>query len=205
MTEYNKTVYNVGYLGIGKYKPTKDGVMLRLYQVWRDMIGRCYGSYILNKRKTYIDCYVCDEWHNFQNFAEWWEKNYYEIPNEKMCLDKDILFKGNKVYSPETCIIVPMKINSLFTKTNTKRGEYPIGVNIHSNKKVLNASCSIYKDNKKVKKHLGCFPLDKPFQAFTCYKQFKENYIKQIADEYKDLIPQKLYKALYEYKVEIND
>ena len=49
------------------------------------------------------------------------------------------------------------------------------------------------------------FPLDKPFQAFTCYKQFKENYIKQVADEYKDLIPQEVYEALYKYEVEIND
>ena len=54
-------------------------------------------------------------------------------------------------------------------------------------------------------KHLGRFPLDKPFQAFTCYKQFKENYIKQVADEYKDLIPKELYEALYKYEIEIND
>ena len=37
------------------------------------------------------------------------------------------------------------------------------------------------------------------------YKQFKENYIKQVADEYKDLIPEKLYNAMYEYEVEIED
>ena len=55
------------------------------------------------------------------------------------------------------------------------------------------------------RKHLGYFPLNRPFQAFTVYKTFKENYIKQIADEYKDLIPTKLYKALYKYEVEIND
>jgi hypothetical protein len=36
-------------------------------------------------------------------------------------------------------------------------------------------------------------------------KNFKENYIKQVADEYKDLIPQKVYEALYRYEVEIND
>ena len=40
---------------------------------------------------------------------------------------------------------------------------------------------------------------------FSIYKQFKEKYIKQIADEYKELIPQKLYEALYKWEVEIND
>ena len=61
-------------------------------------------------------------------------------------------------------------------------------------------------ENGKSKlKYLGLFPLNRPFQAFTCYKQFKENHIKQIADEYKDLVPEKLYEAMYKYEVEIND
>lgn len=36
-------------------------------------------------------------------------------------------------------------------------------------------------------------------------KEFKENYIKEVANEYKDKIPQKLYEAMYRYKVEIDD
>ena len=44
-----------------------------------------------------------------------------------------------------------------------------------------------------------------PEEAFQAYKQFKENYIKQVADEYKELIPEKLYNAMYEYEVEIED
>ena len=55
------------------------------------------------------------------------------------------------------------------------------------------------------RKYLGRLPLDKPFQAFTIYKNFKENYIKQVADEYKDLIPKELYDAMYKWEVEIND
>ena len=65
-----------------------------------------------------MDCSVYEGWHNFQNFAKWYEDNYYEIEEEQMHLDKDILVKGNKVYSPDTCVFVPETINGLFVKSN---------------------------------------------------------------------------------------
>ena len=201
-TPYSKTVCGIGYLGEGKYTGKKYP---KIYQQWHSMIQRCYDPYHLNKRPTYIDCFVCEEWHNFQNFAKWWDEHVYNCNNEKMCLDKDILIKGNKIYSPETCSIVPEKINLLFIKSDKRRGKYPIGVVIYYDKrcscKCLVAHCNYNKKSKT----LGYFPIDKPFQAFTCYKNFKENYIKQVADEYKDLIPKKLYDAMYNYQVEITD
>ena len=205
---YDKTVYGYGYVGEGKYN-RKDNH--NRYEKWSKMIQRCYDPYELNKRPTYINCFVCDEWLNFQNFAKWYEENYYEVKDEIMALDKDILYKNNKVYSPKTCIFVPNRINVLFTKSDTKRGEYPIGV-CYRFKKVeqyeyhyLEVACSILIENKKKKKTLKTLPLNRPFQAFTIYKNFKENYIKQVADEYKNLIPKELYDALYRYEVEIND
>ena len=42
-------------------------------------------------------------------------------------------------------------------------------------------------------------------EAFLCYKTEKEKYIKEVADEFKPYIPQKLYEAMYNYKVEITD
>ena len=165
------------------------------------MLKRCYDPYYINREPTYIDVYVCDEWHNFQNFGKWFEENYYEIPNERIELDKDILFKGNKIYSPKTCIFVPQRINQLFIKQQGKRGGLPIGVNHHKRDEILMVRC--YTLEKR--EYLGSFPLNRPFQAFTCYKNFKEKYIKQIADEYKEFIPKKLYETLYRYEVEIND
>lgn len=203
---YIKSVYGVGYIGEGKYKIKNNNKEITLaYSVWKDMIRRCYEPYHLNKYPTYIDCYVCKEWHNFQNFAKWFYKHYYEIPGQRMHLDKDILYKGNKIYSPDTCIFVPERINYLFTKSDAKRGKYPIGVCYHKGKETLEAHCSIVINGKGKLKHLGTFPLNKPFQAFTTYKIFKENYIKQVADGYKDKIPTKLYEALYKWEVEIND
>lgn len=200
---YHPIIYNVGFYGQGKYKSRdENGNKTSAYKCWYRMLRRCYDPYELNKYPTYIDCYVCEEWLCFQNFAKWFYKNYYEINNEKMCLDKDILIKGNKIYSPEVCCFVPEKINILFIKSNSMRGKYPIGVIYHNRDNVLEAWCC----NKECKRqYLGRFPLNRPFQAFTTYKNFKENYIKQVADEYKDLIPQKLYEAMYNYEVEIND
>ena len=195
---YHRTVENVGYTGVGKYsmKTHKE-----IYLKWCDMIKRCYNPYELNKHPTYIDCYVEEDLHNFQNFAEWYEKESYYCKGEGLDLDKDILYKGNKVYSKDTMILAPHRINSLFIKCDSNRGEYPIGVNYYPNYNCLAVRCQTL--NKR--EFLGYFPLDKPFQAFYTYKIFKEDYIKQVADEYKDLIPKKLYEALYRYEVEIND
>ena len=197
---YRPSVLGVGYYGVGKYKSRgKDKKKTIGYKYWYYMLERCYDPYELNKSPTYIDVYVCDEWLCFQNFAEWFYKNYYEVEGEKMRLDKDILIKGNKVYSPDTCMIVPERINGLFVKQQRHRGKLPIGV--CERKKVLEVNCSTLKKQE----YLGIFPLSEPFHAFYTYKIFKENYIKQVADEYKDLIPKKLYEALYKYEVEIND
>ena len=200
---YHKTIYGMGYIGQGKYKTKENGKKTKPYSEWRSMLERAYNKKYKEKYTTYEDVEVCEEWHNYQNFAKWYEENYYEIPNEKMCLDKDILKKGNKIYSPKTCCFVPEKINNLFTKSDKARGEYPIGVCLFNNK--LMVQCSMKDRDKRKNKFLGYYPLNKPFQAFYSYKVFKESYIKQIADEYKDLIPKELYDALYEYEVEIND
>ena len=114
-------------------------------------------------------------------------------------LDKDILVKGNKVYSPSTCIFVPFEINGQFTKANTRRGSCPIGVSYaaHTNKFL---AC-IAENNKT--KHLG-YHLTKE-AAFRAYKRAKESYLQLLAEKHKDVISPEAYIALYNYKVEITD
>ena len=201
---YHPSVCGVGYLGQGKYKVSENGKHTKAYKYWKNMLNRCYNPYELNKEPTYINCYVCEEWYNFQNFAKWYEENYYEIEGEKMCLDKDILVKNNKIYSPETCMFVPERINSLFIKQSRKRGKYPIGVCWRKDINKFQVKYSILdKNNEKKRIHLGYYDTSK--EAFLVYKKYKESYIKQVADEYKDLIPQKLYEGMYNWIVEIGD
>ena len=103
---YEPTVCGIGCLGENAIA-FKDGKGTDdCYSHWRGMLMRCYDQKYLQKYPTYIDCTVCEDWLNFSNFQQWYNKNYYEIPGETMCLDKDILVKGNKVYSPDTCIFV---------------------------------------------------------------------------------------------------
>lgn len=196
---YELSVYGVGYLGEGNYKTSENKKHTRSYNVWIDMIRRCYNPKCYEKYPTYKECFVCDEWHNYQNFAKWYEENYYEINNQRMHLDKDILHKGNKLYSKENCIFVPENINNLFVKCNSTRGDLPIGVTYDKRNEKYSARYDV--NGKKI--YLGLY--NTPQEAFQAYKKFKENYIKQVADEYKEYIPQKLYEAMYNYEVEIGD
>lgn len=200
---YDKTVYGIGYLGTGKYVSSVNKNRTKDYEYWIYMMKRCYDEEHRCKYPTYIDCEVCEEWLNFQNFAEWFHKNWYKIKDERMEIDKDILHKGNKIYSPETCVFVPSRINVLFTKADKVRGKYPIGVYFKKSSNKFASQLSMLGKNGKSQKYLGSF--NTSLQAFEVYKIEKEKYIKQIADDYRSKIPQKLYNALYLYKVEITD
>ena len=203
---YDRDLYNVGYFGVGNYSSRDNGKMAFAYKTWTGMIERCYSNKYVEKRRTYLDCYVCEEWHNYQNFKKWFDKNIIELKdkNERVCLDKDILVKGNKVYSPETCCFVPNEINVLFTKTNKNRGLYPIGVYYKKKLRKYVSQCSekIGKE-KKTQIYLGAFAT--PEEAFQAYKKHKEQYIKKVADKYKGQIKDNVYEALYKWEVEIDD
>lgn len=193
---YYPSVYNIGYLGEGEYIGLSENKQQnKCGTIWRDMLRRCYADESKKKRPTYIGCSVYKEWHNAQNFFKWFKENYYEIRNEQMCLDKDILIKGNKIYSPDTCVFVPQFINKLFITSNKNRGSCVIGVTYNKQNKKFASRC--------YNTHLGYYKNE--IDAFNAYKNFKENRIKQIADEYKNKIPQKLYNAMYDYEVEITD
>jgi len=114
---YAKTIDGVGFFGEGIYKSSKNGKDLRVYSVWRGMIGRCYGAYALEYYPSYEGCVVCDEWHNFQKFAKWYYDNYPcadDHIKEDYQIDKDILSgnKTGKLYSPCTCTFVSNQKNS---------------------------------------------------------------------------------------------
>lgn len=118
-----------------------------------------------------------------------------------MQLDKDILCKGNKIYSSETCVFVPQYINMLFVKRDSMRGNLPIGVRFNKSNSDKYVATGRNANNKLI--HIGSF--DSIDEAFSGYKLFKENIIKEVANKHKEQIPRRLYDAMINYKVEIND
>lgn len=171
----------------------------KLHGVWCSLLERCNGERTKEKRPTYKECSICEEWKYFSNFLSW-TKDKSNGFQQGYNLDKDILVKGNKVYSPETCCFVPQEINKLIIKCDKSRSDYPLGVSLLPSGKFL-AKCTI----KCKGVNLGTY--DTPEEAFFAYKQTKEKYIQEVATEYYNngKITEKVYNALMNYKVEITD
>lgn len=141
------------------------------YFTWVNMLSRCYDPKYLAKKPSYIGCAVAPEWLQFSNFREWmlrqpWQGNH---------LDKDILFPGNKMYSPETCVFVDRKTNNLLTDGARRRGEHPLGVTYHKRRKSFMAG--IKRDSKSV--HLGYF--SNPMDAHGAWQREKAKIIRENA------------------------
>lgn len=195
---YDRTVYGVGFIGDGPYKSHEGGKLTKQYNAWNAMMNRAYSSKFHQKHTTYKNCSISGEWHNFQAFANWFDANYYEIDEEVMHLDKDILLTGNKCYGPDFCVFVPQRINKLFIKLEKSNNSRPIGVYYNDTVKAYYAS--INKNGKYIRK---TFSTEEGASRF--YKETKEAYIRDVAEEYKNKIPNKLYIAMLNYKVCIDD
>lgn len=119
--DYNvPSVYGVGYLGYGKHRSFGKGARNKVYDLWQNMMQRCYSELFHEKiGPTYKNCTVTERWHSFQNFAEDIAllDNYEEwmsCPARTYDLDKDMKILGNKIYSPEACSFVLKSINVSF-------------------------------------------------------------------------------------------
>lgn len=194
---YYPSVHGVGIVG-NKY-PTQT----KEYNTWRSMLGRCFNEELKRKNPTYKDVTCCKEWLWYDNFYEWLhnQENFEKwLINERWCLDKDIIVKGNKIYSPETCCLVPHVVNTLFVFQNKDTG-YLVGVRKYRNKFIADG----HQFGNNNSHHIGIY--DTELEAFNAYKQCKENGIKKVAiEEYADgNITKKCHDAMMSYKVEIND
>ena len=190
----------VGYFGVGPYNSKDDK---RAYDIWDKLLSRCYNKSRLSKFPTYEGAVVCEEWLNFQNFAAWcYKQKHFESKDDKgrsYHLDKDILVRGNKVYSPETCSFVPPYINTMLIGCDKARGKYPRGVCYHKGKgKIVAQLRSGF--GKKI--HLGHF--DTPEEAFEAYKVAKEVLIRETAERFKDVLDSRVYRNLMNWEVTVD-
>ena len=195
---YTHSVFGVGILGTN-YHPTVNGRNTKEYKLWNNMLQRCYSDTYKKKRPTYEGCKCSDNFLHYEYFYEWCHKQV-GFNNEGWHLDKDLLIKGNKVYSEDSCIFLPQEINSLLVKCTASRGEHLIGVYWHNASKSFIAMVN---KNKGKQEHLGLFNTE--LEAFDAYKKAKEAFIKEQANKWKGKIDERAYEALMNYQVEITD
>lgn len=138
-----------------------------IYTIWKSMLTRCYSG----RYPSYADCSVCDEWHLFSNFKCWAEKQDYQGKQ----LDKDILQKGNKVYSPTTCMFVPIEVNCFIQSDNLSKG-------VTMKRHKFQSQCR----RDGVVQYLGIF--DTYAQAHECWRAEKERQAVAIAAKIDDKI-----------------
>jgi hypothetical protein len=155
------------------------------YKRWYHMLIRCYSKKYQEKMPTYIGCTVCEEWKAFSNFKEWMKRQDWQGKH----LDKDIIVKGNKIYSPETCAFVEPATNTFTTDGSAARGGQPIGVSLHKRCKSYDAHCRDPFLKKLV--HLGCF--SNPIAAHEACRKKKHELACRLAENETD---ERVAKAL---------
>lgn len=145
-----------------------------IYQYWFQMIRRCYSPSYQVLKPTYIDCSVSIEWSYLSNFKSWMENQDWE--NKQ--LDKDLLFPGNKLYSPKTCVFINGLINGFISDCGGKKNNRVIGCYFHGRDKKIISSCR----NPFTKKsdYLGYFLT--PEEAHLAWKAKKHEHACKLAD-----------------------
>ena len=178
---FEPRVWKHGYLGEGEYKATDGkGTNTHLYSSWERMLCRCYNPEYHKRRPTYKDVSCDESWLNFQNFAKWFSENQYRV-DEELHLDKDILVKGNKIYSSEACCLVPERINSMFANLDKM---------INRKMPKRGNKYAVYISSK----YIGLYSTENEAKEVYLNESLKHNL--SLLDEYRDVIPSELFEKI---------
>lgn len=192
-----KLVYSVG-VNDGSRPSYIDKKRTKQHSLWIPMMQRCFSEKIHAKYPTYKTCEVSDNFKNYSYFYDWCLIQV-GFGIDGFSLDKDVVFKGNKKYSEETCFFLPKSINSTIRDTSSKRGLFPIGVTQVKENGRFRAITTI--KNKRVSFGTHSTPED----AFYAYKLNMELHLRAEANKWRKQIDPRAYEALMNYSIEITD
>ena len=185
--------------GIGLNERTRTAtinkVMVLEYGTWKGMLKRCYCDKFKKLFPTYDGCTVSDNFKSYEYFYDWCQ-NQIGFGFDGYQLDKDLLMKGNKIYSESLCVFIPQEINYAIRYRLKKQSDLPIGVSINPWSGRYIASIK----GEGITRHIGTY--DDPHQAFLAYKAEKENQIKWLANKYKMEIDNRAYDALMKFDID---
>lgn len=176
MDKLKPSIFGVGIIGYINVAENK-----KAYSLWTGMLNRCYNS-TYSKSASYKSCQVSSEFLRFDKFANWCKSQIgFGVKGWEM--DKDILVKGNTIYSATTCCFVPKMINASVSKQNSsgvyqrKNGSWVSKVTIQNTKKTLS----------------GFKTQD---EAREAYVTAKITNIRELAETWKDQLHPDVYTAL---------
>lgn len=181
---YVRTVLGVGYIGGGKYKTRGKAAHPSLgYTRWKYILSKSYG---INPTAT-----MCDEWLNYQVFAEWHE--HANMGNGSFIMIGSSKKDTQAHYSPNTTYIVPAPValtivmpdyNSGLHRGVTTRFSKNRGVRYQAF--VVNGSG----ENRYVSVH------DTVEEAIEVHKKLTEQFINKVAYISRDQLTQLAFEML---------
>lgn len=192
---YHPDVYGVGYFGDGIYTARVDGKMSKCYNTWVNMLGRCYDRLHPRRQTSYDGVTVCEEWFNFQNFAEWFYNNYESSFMQNWHLDKDLLCFSCRMYSPETCSLLPSEVNVIFQSKSAKSESGMRGVYKAGNMYLVSIS-KFGKQNR-----VGSYKTLQ--EARYAYSTAKKDYLYEVSNRWRGILSDKTCDSIRNFDVNL--
>lgn len=196
---YARTFYGLGYMGVGRFSTNPQADTFRAYKAWSGMFGRCYSESHKSRHPSTTLSNCCPEWYNCQVFCEWYTSQIgWNEP--KWQLDKDLLGNGQMTYSSETCVIIPPIINSSIRFLNQgirNKAGLAHGVCYLQGSNKYITDCKEYGQQSKAK----TMYFNTEEEAFFWFKEKKENYLKDMALDYRGRIEERAFNKLMSLEI----
>lgn len=186
----------VGYNDIeGFSNRNKNYIVAKAYSLWHGIINRCYNEKSLIKHPAYKNVTVCEEWLIASNFYKWVLKHsdLFKLTDIKFALDKDLLSSGSKIYSPDTCIFLPTKINAILARNTVTNKSGLLG---YFKRERVNKDGSIYLER--------WMSVSRFYDGKRITKYFNQNDKIDVLKERIDMLNIYVFPYMREYLLNIN-